>query len=147
LNPSAFSVRLHPSPALAFLLLLGHLLGLLAIFVTLDGLALLLAAGGVAVSCGWAIGAVMLRSADSPIELQLKADGRAAWRDRSGRWHESASAGGAYVSPWLVLVALSGPDLRRKWVVVAGDSASAEERRQLRVWLRWQPGGGAPDAK
>ena len=147
MNSAPLLVRLRPSPVLAVLLIVGHLLGLLALAVSLDGLALVLGAAGVVLSAiGTAAGALQ-RRADSPFELELREGGRGAWRDRRDRWHETSLASGGYVSQWLIIVALAGPGWRRKWIVVAPDAASGDDRRRLRVWLRWRPGKNTPDGE
>ena len=147
MNSAPLSVRLRPSPVLAVLLIAGHLLGLFALAVSLDGIALGLGAVGVVVSAiGTAAEALQCR-ADSPFELELREGGCGAWRDRRGRWHETSLASGGYVSQWLIIVALAGRGWRRKWVVVAPDAASGDDRRRLRVWLRWRPGKNTPDTE
>ena len=145
MNSAPLSVRLRPSPVLAFLLLIGHLLGLLALAVSLDGPALVLAAAGLVLSAIRTVGEAFQRWADSAFELDLREAGRAAWRDRRGTWHETSIASGGYVSPWLIIMPLAGLGWRRKWIVIASDAASRDDRRRLRIWLRWRPGKNAPD--
>ena len=144
MNSAPLSIRLRPSPILAFALIAGHLLGLLALAVSLDGLALALAAAGLVLSAIRTAGDAFQRWADSPVELELREGGRAAWRDRPGRWHQTSIAQGGFVSPWLIIVPLAGSRWRRKWIVLPPDAASHEDRRRLRVWLRWRPGKDAP---
>jgi hypothetical protein len=144
LNAAPLSIRLRPSPVLAFALITGHLLGLLALAVSLDGLALMLAAAGVMLSTIRTAGDAFQWWADSPLELDLHEGGRAAWRDRLGHWHETSIASGGYVSPWLIIVPLGGSGWRRKWIVIPTDAASRDDRRRLRVWLRWRPGKNTP---
>jgi hypothetical protein len=144
LNSAPLSVRLRPSPVLAFLLIAGHALGLLALALSLDGLALALAAAGVMLSAVRTAGEALRIWPDSPSEMELREGGRAAWRDRTGRWHETTVAGGGYVSAWLIVVALAGSGRWRKWIVIAPDGASPDGRRRLRVWLRWRAGKNAP---
>ena len=147
MNSAPLSVRLRPSPVLALLLIIGHLLGLLALAVSLDGLALGLAAAGLVLSAIRTAGEAFQRWADSPFELDLREGGHAAWRDRRGRWHETSIASGGYVSPWLIIVPLAGSGWRRKWIVILPDAASRDDRRRLRVWLRWRPGKNNPDGE
>ena len=143
MSAALITVRLRPSPALAFLLVSSHLLALVALWASLDGLALTLTSTGVALSAALTAGDAMQRWAGSPTDLELRPGGGAAWRDRRGRWHEAMLARGSYVSVWLTLVPLSTMGRRRKWIVVMPDAAGAEERRRLRTWLRW--GSGKPD--
>ena len=138
------TLRLRPSPFLALLLVLGHLLALFALVVSLDGLPLALASAGAMLSAALSAAEAMQLRRDSPIEIDLKSDGRASWRDRRGRWHDGELATGGYASPWLILVPLAGQGWRRKWIVVAADAASAEDRRRLRVWMRWRQGKTGP---
>lgn len=147
MNSAPLSVCLRPSPVLAALLIVGHLLGLLALAVSLDGLALVLGAAGVVLSAIGTAAAVLQRRADSPFELELREGGRGAWRDRRGRWHETSIASGGYVSPWLIIVPLAGSGWRRKWIVIPPDAASRDDRRRLRVWLRWRPGKNTPEGE
>ena len=144
MNTTPLSVRLRPSPVLAFLLIIGHLLGILALAVSLDGFALVLAEAGLVLSAIWAAGEACQRWADSAFELDLREGGHAAWRDRRGQWHQTSVAGGGYVSPWLIIVPMAGSGWRRKWIVIAPDAASRDDRRRLRVWLRWRPGKNTP---
>jgi hypothetical protein len=127
------------------LLIVGHLLGLLALAVSLDGLALVLGAAGVVLSAIGTAAEALQRRADSAVELELREGGRGAWRDGRGRWHEISIARGGYVSPWLIIVPLAGSGWRRKWIVIPPDAASRDDRRRLRVWLRWRPGKNTPD--
>jgi len=147
LNSAPLSVRLRPSPVLAVLLIVGHLLGLLALAVSLDGLALVLTAAGLVLSVIRTAGEAFQRRADSPFDLELREGGRAAWRDRRGRWHETSVASGGYVSQWLIIVPLAGSGWRRKWIVIPPDAASLDDRRRLRVWLRWRAGKNTPDGE
>jgi hypothetical protein len=140
LSAAPISVHLRPSPALTFLLVSIHLLAFVALWVSLDGLALTLASFGVMLSAALTAGDAMQRWAGSPTELELRPAGGAAWRDKRGRWHEAELARGSYVSAWLTLVPLAGMGRRRKWIVVMPDAAGAEERRRLRTWLRWRAG-------
>ena len=144
MNTAPHSVRLGPSPALAAALIIGHLLGLLALAVSLDGIALMLASAGLALSAIRTAGEALQRWSDSASELELREGGRAAWRDRRGRWHETSIARGGYVSPWLIIVPLAGSAWRRNWIVIPADAASPDDRRRLRVWLRWRPGKNTP---
>jgi hypothetical protein len=132
---------------LAFFLITGHLLGLVAIGVSLDGLALGSAATGVLLSAIWTTGEALRRWVDSPLELELRDGGSGAWLDTRGAWHEITVAAGGYVSPWLIVVPLAGTGWRRKWVLIPPDAASRDDRRRLRVWLRWRTDKIDPDGK
>lgn len=147
MSQAPIRVRLRPSPVFASLLVIGHLLGFLAVGVSLDGPALGLAGAGVLLSAIWTAGEALQRWADSPLEIELRDGGSGAWLDRRGNWHETRIATGGYVSLWLIIVPLAGVGGRRKWVVIPRDGASGEERRRLRVWLRWRHGKIDPDGE
>ena len=147
MDAAPLSVCLRPSPVLAFLLFTGHLLGFLALTASLDGLALALAMAGAGLSAVRTIGDALQRWSDSPFELELRDGGGGAWRDRRGAWHETSVISGGYVSPWLIIVPLEGSGWRHKWLVLPPDAASPEDRRRLRIWLRWRPGKIGPDVK
>lgn len=147
MSQAPIRVCLRPSPVLASLLVIGHLLGFLAVGISLDGPALGLAGAGVLLSAIWTTGEALQWWADAPLEIELRDGGRGAWRDRQGDWHETRLATGGYVSPWLILVPLARISGRRKWVVIPPDGASREERRRLRVWLRWRNGKIDPNSE
>jgi len=115
-------------------------MGLWAIGTSLEGLALVSAAAGALISAIWTTGEALQRWPDSPLEIELRDDGTGAWLDRRGARHETRVSPGGYVSLWLVVVLLTGVNGRRKWVVIPQDAASGEDRRRLRVWLRWRSG-------
>ena len=138
MNPAPLLVPLRPSPGIAALLAIGHLLAVFALALGLDGFPFVLASAGVGLSAYFTVAAALLRSSDSAVEIELRAEGRAAWRDRDGDWHEAALERGGFVSPWLILIPLAATGARLKWIVVPPDAASADDRRRLRVWLRWR---------
>ncbi|HEY6239806.1 MAG TPA: protein YgfX [Burkholderiales bacterium] len=138
---------LKPSIRLAGVLLLAHVLALAALWVSLAGWARYLAACGILLSAAACLAAALHRSSRTAVSLELHADGRASWRDRSGGWHEGRLAGDHFVSAALVVLGLVQPEGDRKSLVLMADSASPEDFRRLRVWLRWRadpgPGGRA----
>jgi hypothetical protein len=138
LIPLPLTARLRPSPVLASLLVVVHALALYAAGVTLEGWSLGFAAAGLMLSALGTTGEALLYWQDSATGIELREDGRFAWQDRLGHWHEAELADGGYVSPWLIVVPLVGTGRRRKWVVIAPDAAFSEERRRLRAWLRWR---------
>jgi hypothetical protein len=144
LIPLPLSARLRPSPVLASLLIIVHALALYAAGVTLEAWSLGFAVAGLTLSALGTIGDALLRWRDSVTGIELREDGRLAWQDRHGHWHETELADGGYVSPWLIIVPLVGSGHRHKWVVIAPDAASGEERRRLRAWLRWRRATNTP---
>ena len=78
--------------------------------------------------------------------LELRTEGRAAWRDRGGDWHEGRLRRANFVSVPLIVIGLDHPKPSRKWIVLLPDSGPADEMRRLRVWLRWGVPGSGKDA-
>ena len=126
---------LQSSRILAVLLAFLHLFALFSAAVSLEGWPLLLVGAGVCLSALGAIGEALQRWPNSALELELREDGGAAWRDRSGNWHEGKLRNANYVSSWLLIVALAAP---RRLLVLLADAANPEDFRKLRVWLRWR---------
>jgi len=147
LSPDSVSIRLRPSAILAGLLILAHVLALGALAASLGGIPLVLAAAGVILSALVTSAEALQRRRGSALAVDLRDDGRVAWRDRVGRWHDAALAPGVHVSAWLVVLPLRHERSRRKWVVIARDAAPAEELRRLRAWLRWRTGEHDPAAR
>lgn len=137
---SAGTLRIDLKPSLWLAGLLGtvHALALVAVCLSLGGWPRFLVVSGVLLSGLACVVETRQRSLAAAVSLQLNPDGRASWRDRSGRWHEGRLEGGQFVSAALVVLSLRRAELRRKWLVLAPDSASTDELRRLRVWLRWR---------
>jgi hypothetical protein len=133
---------LQSSRILAALLALLHLIALFSAVVSLDGWPLALVEAGVCLSALGTIGEALRRWPDSALELELHDDGRAAWRDRGGIWHEANLRNSNYVSSWLMIVALAVPRTlaSRRLLVLLPDAAAPEDLRRLRAWLRWRTG-------
>ncbi len=76
---------------------------------------------------------------DAVIEVALSDDGRCELRTRGGTVLEGKVAGSSFVSVWLTVVNIR-LDHRHtiRSVVVLPDCATSEDRRRLRVWLRYQ---------
>lgn len=86
----------------------------------------------------------LLRSARAVIAVELRDGDRIAAQTRDGEWHEARLRGTTYTTPTLTVLHLRHPRrLLPRHVVIAGDSASTEELRRMRVWLRWAYGRGA----
>lgn len=143
-NPAALKIEIRPSLILAGLLGAVHILGLVAALLSVPGWAGYLVGSGVVLSAVATLAKVLQFLPASVVSLELYADGRASWRDRSGLWHEGGFGGGDhYVSAALVVVALrSAGRHQARPLVLAADSASAEDMRRLRVWLRWRGDSG-----
>jgi toxin CptA len=144
---STLQFDLKPSLKLAGLLLVAHALALAAVWVSLAGWPQVLAAFGVVLSGAGCLAEALLRSSRAAVSLELREDGRASWRDRNGGWHESRLGSGHFVSAIFVVLRLDQAGRGRKWLVLMGDSAPAEDFRRLRIWLRWRRelvSGGSP---
>jgi hypothetical protein len=139
--PSVLRIELKPSPQLAALLLAAHALALFAAWASVSGWLLVVVAAGVSVSAAWSLAESLRRSGAAAVSLELREDGGAAWRDRSGDWHPARLGGGHFVGGRLIIAELREPD-RRKWLVLLPDAAAPEDLRRLRLWLRWRR---APD--
>lgn len=138
---AALRIPLQSSPILAALLALLHALALLSAGVSLEGLPLAVAGAGVCLSAAGSLGEALRRWPRSALEMELRDDGGAAWRDRRGAWHEGKIAGPNYVSSWLLIAALASPGGHRRLLVLLPDAADPEDLRKLRLWLRWRATG------
>jgi hypothetical protein len=146
-SASALQFDLKPSLKLAGLLFLAHVLALGAAWVSLAGWPQVLVGLGVLLSGAGCLAEVLHRSSRAAVSLELRADGRASWRDRNGRWHEGRLGNEHFVSTAFVVLRLDQTGRGRKWLVLMGDSACPEDFRRLRVWLRWRRelgSGGGP---
>jgi hypothetical protein len=144
---STLQFDLKPSLRLAALLLVAHALALAAAWVSLAGWPQVLVGFGVLLSGTGCLAEVLHRSSRAAVALALREDGSASWRDRNGVWHEGGLGGDHFVSAALVVLGFDQTGRGRKWLVLMSDSASSEDFRRLRVWLRWrrEPGsGGTP---
>jgi len=141
------SVRLEfrPSRSLAAVLGMLHLIALFALVISLSMPALALAVIGVCLSGLVLVNELLRRPYGGVFGLRLDHTEAAApsvtWRDDQGRWQEATLEGDGFVSPWLVILNLTGQQGRIR-VVLGPDSADADALRALRVWLR---GRHSPD--
>jgi hypothetical protein len=128
---------LKPSLLLAGTLAAIHAFALAAAVAVLGGWPLLLVATGIVLSGTLAVVRSLQRTASGTRGIELHADGRGAWQDRAGRWHQATLLPRRFVTPALVILALEGAR-ERKWIVLAPDACDAESLRRLRAWLRWR---------
>jgi toxin CptA len=92
----------------------------------------LVAAIGASAALAWRSGRLRVTSlrllGNGSLECQLADD---------GEFRAAELLPGNTVHPWLTVIRLS-VDMKPVTVVVLPDSATAEEFRRLRVWLRWR---------
>src|SRR6266513_2852093 len=129
---------LKPSLRLAGVFLVAHFLALAATWVSLAGWPLVLVGIGILVSGTGCLAEVLHRSSRSVLSLELRDDGCASWRDRKDVWHEARLGSDHFVSGEFVVLRLDWTGRGPKWLVLMGDSASREDFRRLRVWLKWR---------
>jgi hypothetical protein len=135
---------LKPSLLLAGALAAAHLLALIAAVTALGGWPLLLVTSGVLVSLAVTVAEAVQRTVGSPRALELHGNGRGAWRDGAGQWHEGMLHGQRFVAAGLVVFALKG-DSGRRWIALLPDAADGENLRRLRAWLRWRTDAARED--
>ena len=144
---STLQLDLKPSLRLAGVFLAAHFLALAAAWVSLAGWPRALVGFGILVSGAGCLAEVLHRSSRAVVSLELRDDGCASWRDRKGVWHEGRLGSDHFVSGAFVILRLDRTEHGRKWLLLMGDSASREDFRRLRVWLKWRrelgPGGSA----
>lgn len=78
----------------------------------------------------------LLLASDSPVEMILGGDGSCALRTREGAEVQGRTMRSTFVSTVLIAVNVQPASGGLRSVVLLPDSATAEDRRQLRVWLR-----------
>jgi toxin CptA len=132
---------LRPSRLLALALVGTHVAALALAFLALPQWWLRIILTAAAAASLWhAIRHAALRVAGSAIsEVELRGDGSARVRRRDGRSDEVRLSRSTFVAPNLaILVFCAGGWRPARSVVVLPDTLSAEQLRQLRVWLRWR---------
>jgi hypothetical protein len=70
-------------------------------------------------------------------EVELRADGTAAYVDGDGEWHEATVAGAATLGHSLAALRLRAAGMQRAVVLVPG-AADPDAFRRARVWTRWR---------
>jgi len=136
-------IELKPSPKLAGVVGVFHVLALAAAWLSMEGWPQYMVACGLLLSAVGCLSEILHRTSRAAVSLELLDDGRATWRDRSASWHEGKLGDDHFVSAALVVMRLDRTQGGRKWLVLAGDSAAPEDLRRLRVWLRWYREAGA----
>lgn len=141
-------IQVGKSVMLATALALGHALAVGCLLVSLPPAAALPGAAILAASTLHHLRLDALQaSAGSIVELLLREGGGCELLTRGGRALSGLVLGSTFVSPWLIVINIRlEPGRRCRSLVLAGDSATAESRRQLRVWLRYRCSGKPPES-
>jgi hypothetical protein len=142
-------IGIAPSPSLAALLVFAHLIAGACVVAFLPAwwaIAILTAALCASLVLHLRRDALRL-SGDAVIEVTLHDHGRCELLTRGGAVLEGTVAGSSFVSALFTVVNVRLDGGRRlRSVVVMPDSAAAEERRRLRVWLRYRAHPEMPDS-
>jgi hypothetical protein len=142
-------IGIAPSPLLAVLLVIVHLIAGACVLVFLPtwwAVAVLTAALCLSLVFHLRHDALRL-SGDAVIEVTLRDHGRCELLTRSGAVLEGAIAGSSFVSGLFTVVNVRLDGGRRvRSVMVMPDCAAAEDRRRLRVWLRYRAHPEIPDS-
>ena len=134
-------IGIAPSPALAVLLGIAHLgAGACVIAFLPAWWAVAVLVTALCTSLVLHLRRDALRSsADAVIEVTLRDHGRCELLTRGGTVLEGTVAGSSFVSALFTVVNVRLDGQRRlRSVVVMPDCAATEERRRLRVWLRYR---------
>ncbi len=142
-------IGIAPSPSLAALLTFVHLSAGACVFAFVPAwwaVAILTAA--LCASLVFHLRRDALRlSGDAVIEVTLREKGRCELLTCGGAVLEGTVAGSSFVSPLLTVINVRLDGRRRlRSVVVMPDCAVAEDRRRLRVWLRFRTHPQIPDS-
>jgi toxin CptA len=141
----ALRLDLRPSRLLAVLLLLAHGLALTAVWISLDAWARALLGAGIVLSGAYSAARALHLLGQGVASLELHEDGRASWSARDGGRREGRLGRNNFVSAVLVVLELESAGRGRTRVVLMGDSATPDDLRRLRVWLRWRGRAEAPE--
>ena len=140
-------ITLRPSRILTAILVLAH--GAAIAMVALAGMPFwleLIAIAALVASLVFDVRqTALLRAPDAVITLEIASDDKLSIQTRRSEWIECEVLGSTYVTSFLTILNLKGPDSGRNTrAVILPDSLDAEDFRKLRVWLRWkrepQPG-------
>ena len=141
-------IGIAPSPSLATLLVIVHLLAGACVLALLPTWWAAILTAALCASLVFHLRRDALRlSGDAVIEVTLRDNGRCELLTRGGTVLEGTVAGSSFVTGALTVVNArldGGRGLRS--VVVMPDCAAVEERRRLRVWLRYRAHPPTPDS-
>ncbi len=139
---------IDPSPLLAVLLVIVHLIAGACVIIFLPAWAAAILTAAFCASLVFHLRRDALRlSGDAVIEVTLGERGRCEVLTRGGAVLEGTVAGSSFVSGLFTVVNVRLDGGRKfRSVAVMPDSATAEERRRLRVWLRYRAHPDMPDS-
>ena len=130
-------VALTPARAWAGLIVGVHALAATAAVAVLPAVAAFPVIAGLLVT-GWAgVSGALVRGPYAVRELELRADGTAAYVDADGEWREASVVGAATLGHRLAALRLRSSGKRRAVLLVPG-AADADSFRRARVWARWR---------
>ncbi len=138
MHPPPLILRIRPSAWLAVALALVHggALVCAGVFIAHPGVAGALAAA-IAFSLVFHVRRhALLLERNAIIELTLRGGARCEVTLRNGVALAGTIEGSTFVAPWLTVVNVRTDAGQRRAIVLMPDSAPAEERRRVRVWLR-----------
>jgi len=92
---------------------------------------------GLAVTGFVGISGALVRGPYAVREVELRADGTAAYVDGDGEWHEATVVGAATLGHRLAALRLRAAGPQRAVVLVPG-AADPDAFRRARVWARWR---------
>ena len=133
-------LSLFPSRVFAGLLIVAHGVSLVAVWVVDWPLWVkVLASIAVFASCMFHLHRdALLRLPYSVATVILKQDGSIDVTQRNGVTMTGRQVPGSFVHPWFTTILWRGEGARfLRSVVVLPDSLSADQFRELRVWLKW----------
>ena len=146
MHTSPLRLPIAASPLLAGVLLLAHGTAIACVMLFLPGWWLsALAAAAIAGSLVFHIRRDALQLSGTSVTGLLLRDGaQCEFTLRNGETLAGSIEGSTFVAPLLIVINVRGGQGRRRTAILMPDSAPAEERRRVRVWLRHRVRPDAP---
>ena len=142
-------IRIAASPSLAVLLVIGHLVAGVCVVAFLPAwLAAAILIPALCASLVFHLRRDALRlSDDAVMELTLRDQGQCELLTRGGAMLDGTIADSSFISPLFTVVNVRLDNSGRlRSVLVMPDCAQADDRRRLRVWLRYRAQPELPDS-
>ena len=133
-------LSLRPSPILAAILLAAHTAAV-TIFLVLNLPTWMRLAVAAVLLCNlvYVLNAVLLRSDDAVVAIEITSEHGINAQSRNGKWTEYEVLTDTFVSAFLSVLRLKEVDgVATRRMVILPDSIDREDFRQLRVCLRWK---------